>query len=87
LKLTTQAYREQGPLPEQQENEEKIVDNPDMFTYEDEFVVPELPSDARNLTVDMLLGDQKKKPRQLHMPFLLEMTHLMMNRRKLSSVI
>jgi len=49
--------------------------------------MPDLPSDARNLTVDMLLGDYKKKPRQLHMPYLLEITHLMMNRRKLSSVI
>ena len=84
MKLTTQAYREQGPLPEQQENDEKIVGNPDMFTHEDKFVVPDLPSDARNLTVYMLLGDQKKKACHLHMLFLLEMTHLMMNRRNLA---
>lgn len=58
-----------------------------MFTYQDELVMPELPLDAKNLTVDMLLGDYKKKPRQLHMPYLLEITHLMMNRRKLSSII
>jgi hypothetical protein len=49
--------------------------------------MPELPLDAKNLTVDMLLGDYKKKPRQLHTPYLLEITHLMMNRRKLSSII
>ena len=30
---------------------------------------------------------QKKKPKQLHLPFLLEITHLMMSQRKLSSVI
>jgi hypothetical protein len=55
--LTTQSYREQGPFPEQQENDEKILDNPDMFTYEDEFEVPKSPSDAGNLTVYLLLGD------------------------------
>jgi hypothetical protein len=35
-----------------------------MFSYEneEELVMPELPLDARNLTKDMLLGEQKKKP-------------------------
>jgi len=34
-----------------------------MFTYEEELQMPELPSDARNLSYDMLLGETKKKPR------------------------
>jgi len=42
---------------------EQTAENPDIFSYEDELEMPELPTDARNLTVDMLLGDQKKKPR------------------------
>jgi len=64
----------------------QITDH-DFYNDTDELVMPELPADARNLTYDMLLGEQKKKPKHLHLPFLLEMTHLMMNRRKLSSVI
>ena len=45
-----------------------------MFTYKDAFVVPELPSDARNLTVYMLLGDQKKNPATYTCPFFWQIT-------------
>ena len=46
-----------------------------------------MPSDARNLTYDLLLGETKKKPRQFHLPYLNDMTHLMMQKKRISSLI
>jgi hypothetical protein len=80
--MTVQYYREQPDA-----RQEPQVDRFTLDEGEEELQVPVLPADARNLTYDMLLGDTKKKPRQFHLPYLEGITHLMMNKKKLSSVI
>lgn len=59
-----------------------------MFSYEDsEIQMPELPKNARNLSYDLLLGDMKNHSTLKHKGYLDAMTHLMMNKKRLSSVI
>ena len=53
--------------------------------------IPKLPPDAKVLTRDMLLGKILSKPKQpgwreTHRQHLLEMTHLHMDRKKLSCI-
>ena len=52
---------------------------------EDDF--PLIPDDARNLSKEILLGANSKKPRQMHREILESMTHLKMAQMKLSSLI
>ena len=84
LQVTVQYYRESGT-----DQEAAACDNnPDMFSYEDsEIQMPELPKNARNLSYDLLLGDMKNHSTLKHKPYLDAMTHLMMNKKRLSSII
>ena len=62
-----------------------------MFSYpeeeDSEIQMPKLPSNARNLTQDLLLGDMRQHPSGKWKPYLESMTHLIMNKKRLSSFI
>lgn len=76
LKDTVQAYRS-VPQPEPEgvlEQVERTV------IYETEEPLPNVPSDARALNRDMLLGAQIRKPVITHRQFLEAMTHLKMTK-------
>lgn len=88
LHLTIQFWREKEGGQQQEKNMFDYEANGSVEEEEEEdLLMPNLPNDARNLTYDLLLGDTKKKPRQFHLPYLNEMTHLKMQKKRLSSLI
>ena len=82
LKDTLMAYKS-VPKPEEPVQEEPAR----QVVYETDEPLPNVPSDARNLHRDLLLGAQIRKPVITHRQFLEAMTHLKMTKMKLSHVV
>jgi len=72
--------------PELLTNENQNVNQVDDTNFDTD-TFPLIPDDARNLSKEILLGANQKKPRQMHREILESMTHLKMAQMKLSSLI
>lgn len=82
IKTIMELYKQNPPQSMPEEMNVEVVDR----VYEEEDF-PLIPDDARNLSKEILLGVNSKKPRQMHREILESMTHLKMTRMKLSSLI
>ena len=88
LQDTLQAYREVQPPVESYDLANEQLQN-DQIQEEEVDETPEeivLPKDARNLSREILLGAQLKKPVVTHRQWLEAMTHLKMTKMGLSSL-